>query len=48
MRGPAFAPGPDPRVEVLRVGRESRPVLVVDGLLTGAEDLVAFAAETAR
>lgn len=48
MRGPAFAPGPDPRFEVLRVGREGHPVLVVDGLLTGAEGLVAFAAETAR
>jgi hypothetical protein len=47
VSGPAFAPGPDPRVEVLRIGRESRPVLVVDGLLTGAEDLVAFAADTA-
>ncbi|CAN7273462.1 DUF6445 family protein [Caulobacter sp. LjRoot300] len=47
MSGLAFAPGPDPRVEVLRVGREARPVLVVDGLLTGAEDLVAFAADTA-
>ncbi|GGL33014.1 DUF6445 family protein [Caulobacter rhizosphaerae] len=48
MRGAAFAPGPDPRFEVLRVGREGHPVLVVDGLLTGAEGLVAFAAETAR
>ena len=47
MSGPAFAPGPHPRVEVLRVGREARPVLVVDGLLTGAEGLVAFAADTA-
>ncbi|KRA64359.1 hypothetical protein ASD89_19835 [Caulobacter sp. Root656] len=48
MSAPAFAPGPDPRVEVLRVGREGHPVLVVDGLLAGAEGLVAFAAETAR
>jgi hypothetical protein len=48
VSGPVFAPGPHPRVEVLRVGRERRPVLVVDGLLTGAEGLVAFAAETAR
>lgn len=48
MSEPAFAPGPDPRVEVLRIGREGHPVLVIDGLLTGAEDLVAFAAETAR
>lgn len=43
----AFAPGPSPRVEVLRIGREGRPVLVVDDLLTGAEGLVAFAAGTA-
>ncbi|TCS13261.1 DUF6445 family protein [Caulobacter sp. BK020] len=48
MNGPAFAPGPDRRVEALRIGREGHPVLVIDGLLTGAEDLVAFAAETAR
>jgi hypothetical protein len=47
VNGPVFAPGPDPRVEVLRIGREAQPVLVVDGLLTGAEDLVAFAADTA-
>lgn len=47
MSGPAFAPGPDPRGEVLRIGREGHPVLVVDGLLTGAEDLVGFAADTA-
>lgn len=47
MSEPAFAPGPDPRVEALRIGREGHPVLVVDGLLTGAEGLVAFAADTA-
>jgi len=47
VSGSAFAPGPDPRVEALRIGREGHPVLVVDGLLTGAEGLVAFAAETA-
>jgi hypothetical protein len=47
VSGLAFAPGPDPRIEVLRVGRESRPVLVVDGLLTGVENLVGFAADTA-
>ncbi len=42
-----FAPGPDPRVERLRVGREGHPVLILDGLLAGAENLVDFAAETA-
>jgi hypothetical protein len=47
VSAPAFAPGPDPRVEVLRIGREAHPVLIVDGLLTGAESLVAFAADTA-
>ncbi|MEJ2818425.1 DUF6445 family protein [Caulobacter sp. CCG-8] len=43
----AFAPGPDPRVELLRVGQEQSPVLILDGLLDGAERLVDFAAETA-
>jgi hypothetical protein len=43
----AFAPGPDPRVEVMRIGREGHPVLILDGLLTGAESLVDFAADTA-
>jgi hypothetical protein len=43
----AFAPGPDPRVELLCVGQEQSPVLIVDGLLTGAERLVDFAADTA-
>jgi len=43
----AFAPGPDPRLEVLRIGREGQSVLVVDGLLAGAEGLVDFAADTA-
>jgi hypothetical protein len=43
----AFAPGPGPRVELLRVGREGHPVLILDGLLTGAESLVDFAADTA-
>jgi hypothetical protein len=37
----------DPRVEILRVGREGHPVLILDDLLTGAERLVDFAAETA-
>lgn len=43
----AFAPGAAPRVELLRVGRDRHPVLILDGLLTGAETLVDFAAETA-
>jgi hypothetical protein len=47
VSGPAFAPGPDPRLEVLRIGREGHPVLVVDGLLAGAAGLVDFAADTA-
>ena len=47
MSDPAFAPGPDPRVEILNVGQEGHPVLIVDGLLTGAESLVDFAADAA-
>ncbi|WP_089929741.1 DUF6445 family protein [Caulobacter sp. UNC279MFTsu5.1] len=47
MSRSAFAPGPDPRLEVLRIGREGQSVLVVDGLLAGAEGLVDFAADTA-
>lgn len=47
MSDAAFAPGPDPRVEILRVGREGHPVLILDGLLTGAESLVDFAADSA-
>jgi hypothetical protein len=43
----AFAPDVDPRVEILRVGQEGHPVLILDDLLTGAERLVEFAAETA-
>lgn len=43
-----FAPGPDPRVEVVRLGREGRPALILDGLLTGAESLVDFAADSAK
>lgn len=42
-----FAPGPDPRVEVVRIGREGHPMLILDGLLAGAESLVDFAADTA-
>jgi hypothetical protein len=38
---------PDPHVEVLWVGAEQHPVLLIDGLLTGAEGLVDFAADTA-
>lgn len=44
----AFAPGPDPRVELLRVGQEQSPVLILDGLLAGGERLVDFAADTAE
>ncbi|EJL32820.1 hypothetical protein PMI01_02460 [Caulobacter sp. AP07] len=47
MSEPAFDAAPDPRVEVLRVGAERHPVLLIDGLLTGAEGLVDFAADTA-
>jgi hypothetical protein len=43
----AFGPGADPRVERLSIGREGHPVLVLDGLLTGAQSLVDFAADTA-
>jgi hypothetical protein len=43
----SFTPGPDPRVERLSVGREGHPVLILDGLLAGAESLVDFAADTA-
>ncbi len=48
MSGPAFAPGANPQIELLQVGQERRPVLILDGLLTGVEGLVDFAAETAR
>jgi hypothetical protein len=44
---PALEAAPDPHVEVLRVGAEQHPVLLIDGLLTGAEGLVDFAADTA-
>ncbi|WP_165184371.1 DUF6445 family protein [Caulobacter soli] len=47
MSDPAFAPTPAPRVETLEIGQERRPVLILDGLLTGAEALVDFAAVTA-
>jgi hypothetical protein len=43
----AFAPGPDPRVERLSIGREGHPLLILDDLLTGAESLVDFAADAA-
>lgn len=47
MSHAAFAQGPDPRVELLHVGRERHPVLILDGLLAGAERLVDFAADDA-
>lgn len=47
MSVPVLEPGPDPRVEILRIGQEQHPVLVLDGLLTGAEGLVDFAADVA-
>jgi len=42
-----FEARPDPRVEVLAVGAERTPVLVLDGLLTGGPALVGHAAEAA-
>ncbi|CAN5278854.1 hypothetical protein BH10PSE4_BH10PSE4_10190 [soil metagenome] len=45
--GPVFTAAADPRVDILRVGAEGQPVLVIDGLLTGAESLVDFTAEQA-
>ncbi|MBC7669169.1 MAG: hypothetical protein H7236_12155 [Gemmatimonadaceae bacterium] len=45
--GPVFAAAAGPRIETLRIGAERHPVLVIDGLLTGAEHLVDFAAEQA-
>lgn len=47
MSDPAFDATPDPRIEVLWVGVENHPVLLIDGLLAGAEGLVDFAAVTA-
>ncbi|KRA66118.1 hypothetical protein ASD79_02205 [Caulobacter sp. Root655] len=47
MSEPAFDAAQDPHVEVLRVGAEQHPVLLVDGLLIGVEGLVDFAADTA-
>jgi hypothetical protein len=44
---PAFDAAPDPHVELLRVGVENHPVLLIDDLLTGAESLVDFAADAA-
>jgi hypothetical protein len=43
----ALEPGLDPCVETLRFGEERHPVLILDGLLTGAEGLVDFAADVA-
>jgi hypothetical protein len=42
-----FAAGAEPRIEILRIGIEQNPVLVVDGLLEGAPALVDFTADTA-
>lgn len=42
---PAFEAAADPRVEILHIGLEQRPVLILDGLLSGARSLVDFAAE---
>ena len=51
MTGPALAPtfalGATPTVTLLRIGREDQPVLILDGLMTGAEAVVDFAAEQA-
>lgn len=47
MTGLALQAGPDPRVETLWIGEERHPVLILDGLLTGGEDLVEFAADVA-
>jgi hypothetical protein len=47
VSGPALEPSPDLSVEVWRVGEEQHPVLILDGLLTGAESLVDFAADVA-
>lgn len=45
--GPIFAAAADPRVELLHIGTGRHPVLLIDGLLTGSEALVDFAAERA-
>lgn len=51
MTGPVFAPslasGATPTITLRRVGHEAQPVLILDGLLTGAEALVDFAVEQA-
>jgi hypothetical protein len=39
----AFEAAADPRVEIQHVGAEQHPVLILDGLLSGAEGLVEFA-----
>jgi hypothetical protein len=45
--GLGFEAAAAPRVEVLRIGAEGHPVLMIDGLLNGVEGLVDFAADTA-
>jgi hypothetical protein len=40
---PAFEAVADPRVEILRIGQEQHPVLILDGLLSGTESLIEFA-----
>ncbi|KQV62634.1 MULTISPECIES: DUF6445 family protein [unclassified Caulobacter] len=45
MSDVVFEARPDPRIEVLTVGTENTPVLVLDGLLTGGQALVDHAAE---
>ena len=47
MTAPSFAPGATPTIKLRRIGREDQPVLILDGLLTGAEALVDFAADQA-
>lgn len=42
-----FQAQPDPRVEVVSIGEAATPVLIVDGLLTGAQALIDHAAEAA-
>ncbi len=41
-----FEPRPLPRVERLEVGAARTPILILDGLLSGAQALVDYAAET--
>jgi len=43
-----FTPNDKPAVEVVRVGREQQPVIVVDGLLRNPESVVQLAVERLR